>query len=371
MKLVCSPDDQARLTVEREKVSFYGIPMERNISPLSDVGSLLEWLRLLRRIRPDAINVGTPKAGLLGGLAAWLARVPKRVYVVRGLRLEGATGPLASLLWIMERLSTALATDVVIVSPSLACELLDRKLVAAKKSWLIGQGSSNGVNAPAIAARAEQVDRLAMRRELGIAPDAFCVGYIGRVTKDKGVGTLLEAFRSGRLAEDVDLVIIGSVEDPALADEMDSLGDRVHVLPWTNDVWGTLPIMDALCLPTRREGFPNVVLEAASASIPTVTTRATGAVDSVIDGKTGVIVDIDDPASLTEALNELAADPELVQQYGAAAQERARQDFVPEFIWRGLEAILTGDYGAEGLTRLDQLRNVTHFGEPAQSRVWH
>lgn len=357
--LACSPDEEARLTVEREQIAFHGISTQRDISPISDIRSLWRWISFLRKTRPHAVNVGTPKAGLLGSLAAWLTGVPKRIYVVRGLRLEGARGYLALILWIMERLTLALATDVVVVSRSLAKELLERKLVPAEKSWIIGEGSSNGVDAPTIAARVNQVDRYELRRKHGIPPEAVSVGFIGRVTKDKGVGTLIEAFVSGHLSKDIQLVIVGAVEDSELAEEVSALGDRVHVLPWTSDLWGTLPILDVLCLPTRREGFPNVVLEAASAGIPTVTTRATGAVDSVVDAVTGFTVDVDDSVGLTEALNQYVVDPSLLKRHGTAAKLRAQQDFAPEVIWRGLQALLRGDYQAEGLTRIDKLRKIT------------
>ncbi|RMB61889.1 glycosyltransferase family 4 protein [Tessaracoccus antarcticus] len=366
--LACTPDDEALLTVDREHIAFHGIPTERNISPAADVRALYGWLRLLRRLRPDAVNVGTPKAGLLAGLAAWITRVPKRIYVVRGLRLEGTKGLFLKVLWVMEWISAAVATDVVVVSRSLAHELLDRKLVTPRKAWLIGRGSSNGVDASRIASRAAEVDRSGLRREIGFSEETLVVGFVGRVSKDKGVGTLIQAFASGRLLPNIELLLIGAVEDPALAASTETLGDRVKVLPWTSDLWGTLPVLDVLCLPTRREGFPNVVLEAASAGIPTVTTRATGAIDSIVDGETGILVDVDDSEGLVVTLNMLADDASLVQRLGKAARERAVNDFQPETIWRGLADILSDRYEAEGLTRLDRLGELENDEKKSERR---
>lgn len=353
--LACSPDRQAALAVEREGIAFHAIPTQRAISLLADLRTLRLWVSFLRSERPDAVNVGTPKAGLLGGLAAWALRVPKRLYVCRGLRLEGSSGPLALVLWVMERLSTAVATDVVVVSRSLADELLARHLVNARKAWLIGEGSSNGVDAATIAARAAAIDSADLRAEHGIPAAAVTVGFVGRLAPDKGVDTLLAALRQIEVACDVHLVVIGAVEDPGVEARLATLGDRVHVLGWTSDLWAKWPILDVLCLPTRREGFPNVVLEAAAAGIPTVTTRATGAVDSVVDGVTGFLVNIDDSSSLARALTRLATDHDLRQQMGTRARERAFDSFSPQRIWGGLEALLDGTYASPDLQRLDRL----------------
>jgi glycosyltransferase involved in cell wall biosynthesis len=138
---------------------------------------------------------------------------------------------------------------------------------------------------------------------------------------------------------DAVLLTVGDVEDADLADELSALGDRWHSVEWLEDVAPALLACDVLCLPTHREGFPNVVLEAAAAGRPTVTTTATGARDSVIDGVTGFLVPVGAPTGLAKALAELAADPALRERLGAAARVRAVEDFAPADVWRGLEAV--------------------------------
>ena len=113
-------------------------------------------------------------------------------------------------------------------------------------------------------------------------------------------------------------------------------------MEWTDDVWGHLAAMDALCLPTLREGFPNVVLEAAAAGLPVVTTTATGAVDSVVEGQTGFLIPVGDDAALVARLNTLADQPDLAASMGAAGRQRVLEHFGQEQIWRGIEHILTG-----------------------------
>lgn len=351
--LCTTPDVEARLAAGREQVLLKGISMKRGIAPLSDAVSLTRWIYFLMRFRPDVINVGTPKAGLLGGIAGWVTRVPKRVYLVRGLRLEGSRPPLSWVLWLMERLAIAVATDVVVVSLSLGREMLGRRLIPRGKGWLIGAGSSNGIDANAIARRVSEVDRGELRCAIGIPHDAFVIGFIGRITPDKGLQTLLSAFGRTR-SRLLHLLIVGDVEHETLANLIDLLGPRVHRLPWTDDVWGILSAVDVLSLPSRREGFPTVVLEAAAAGVPAITTRVTGAVDSVEDGKTGLLHDVDDVDSLAKTIEHLASSPNLVGELGRAAMHRARTEFRQETVWSGMASIMEGLPSAE-VTELESL----------------
>lgn len=321
----------------RPGVSCHVIDMAREPSLAKDVRALISWIRLLRRLRPQVINLGTPKASLLGGIAAWITCVPRRIYVVRGLRLEGFTGLKRAILWAFEALTMATSTHVLPVSASLARRVRELRLTSKKRIQpVIGSGSSNGVDAAVIQAGARG-KREATRTALGIPQDAFVVGFVGRLVGDKGIPTLIQALRDPRLA-DVACLVVGDAEEGGLAEEFSRTANVVwagHV----QDIWAQLAAMDVLALPTKREGFPNVVLEAASVAVPTVTTRATGAIDSVVDGVTGVQFDYGDAAALAEALVLLKDDPSLRQRLGSAAQQRAESDFDPKVIWRGLRAL--------------------------------
>lgn len=347
--LATTPDPKAYAAAEREGTAFHPLPMSRSISLVSDLKALRGWVRLIGRLRPDVVNVGTPKASLLGSFAAFLRRVPKRIYVMRGLRLEGARGPMAAVLWLMERLTIACATDVIFVSRSLAAEAAGRGLGARRKGWIIGEGSSNGVDVDALRARAGGTDRAAVRAELGVEDDDFVVGFVGRIARDKGLDTLLRAFLVLAPSRNVRLLVVGGVEDEELAAQVRALGDRVVMTGDVDNVPHHLLAMDVLCLPTKREGFPNVVLEAGAMGLPVVTTRATGAVDSVIDGETGLLVDVDDHQGLAHALEKLHADPSAARAMGECALERVVRDFTPESVWQGVLAIMTNDYRAGGL----------------------
>jgi len=299
---------------------------------------MIAWVRLLRRVRPDVLNVSTPKAGLIGALAGWFLRVPKRVYVVRGLRLESERGMRRKLLYLMERLTIACSTDVIAVSHSLRDELLAFGLTGLKQPAVLGHGSSNGVDALGIQSRLDLLDRSTVRRDLGVPDEStFVVAFIGRIRRDKGVPELVDALALAR-CRNAFLVTVGDTEEPELTTKLKSLGDRWIPIEWLDDVAPVLLACDVLCLPTHREGFPNVVLEAAAAGRPVVTTTATGARDSVIDGTTGFLVPVKDSQALSQALKKLESDPALRMKLGGEARRRAREDYQPETIWRALDA---------------------------------
>lgn len=350
--LATTPGKYAEQAVRREGVAFRPIPMAREISLGADLHALRDWLRVLHEERPDVVNASTPKAGLLGMVASAFSRIPRRVYVVRGLRLEGAHGPTLGVLWAAEWLTMRLATDLVFVSESLAEAAFSRRLGRGTRAWIVGGGSSNGVDADAVAAEAASVDPGAMRDRLGLDRNRLVAGFIGRITRDKGVGTIAEAAADPALSPRWQFLAVGDVEDETLAAELDADGNVVRI-GYSDEVWAVLAAVDVLVLPTLREGFPNVVLEAASVGTPTLTTRATGAIDSVIDGETGRLFDIGDAGALVRHLNALADDPGRIAVMGRAAKERVHREFVPERIWGGVREIMAGRAPSELVRRLD------------------
>lgn len=334
--VVSSPGPGLDALRGEQGLTVHALRMAREPSPLADARALLSWIALLRRVRPDAISVGTPKAGLLGGLAARWTRVPWRIYHLRGLRLETTTGVRRSILAILERTAMASSNMVISVSASLRQRVVDLGLVDGSRIRVLGHGSSNGVELPARPPSAEE--RAAARQRLGLEPQPPVVGFVGRLTPDKGLDVLAAA--RALLAErgvDHQLLIVGGVDeqaDPAILDALRSVGRPPIETGQVPDARSFYAAMDLLCLPTLREGFPNVVLEAAAAGIPAVTTDATGAVDSVVDGATGLIAAVGDPGSLADRLQELLeATAGARRAMGQAARERAGRDFSRDQVW--------------------------------------
>jgi glycosyltransferase involved in cell wall biosynthesis len=172
-----------------EGVTLRHLPFRREPAPLDDLRALRSTIALIREIRPDIVNASTPKAGLLGMLAAWLCRVPVRVYVVRGLRVETVSGLRRALLWTLERLAFACANRVVFNSVSLRHAAERQRLIGADRGEVLGAGSGNGIDTSRFGSNtASQGD---VRRDLGLAVDVPVVGFVGRLTNDKGITDLV------------------------------------------------------------------------------------------------------------------------------------------------------------------------------------
>lgn len=346
--LVASPGPFLDQVADREGVATVSLQMERDISPFADFRSLVRAVRYVRRINPHIVNAGTPKAGLIIGLAAAINRVPVRIYTMRGLRLETAHGLRRWLLWCMEWLTCHAAHRVVVVSPSLlerACKL---RLTARSKAVVIGRGSSNGIAADRFATDGGDSDTAGetMRALTGIPSGAPVIGFVGRLSPDKGLRELLAAHKIVRRSHpDAALLIVGDIDrgakSPIPSDRQARIAAGIFLTGRLIDPVPAFHAMDILALPTFREGFPNVSLEAAAAGKPVVTTFATGARDSVIDGVTGILVPPGESASLAGALATILAMPDRGRSMGAAGSRWVREEFTPEEIWLGLHSLYT------------------------------
>jgi glycosyltransferase involved in cell wall biosynthesis len=262
-------------------------------------------------------------------MAAMLCGVPTRVYFLRGLRLETSTGLKRRILLAAERLASACSHVVLCNSDSLRNQALALRVAPEAKLRLLGGGSSNGVD----------VERFSpgpgiLRARLGLPPDAPVVGFVGRLTRDKGLPELVEAFDAILAARpQAHLLLVGWFD--ASEDALDrGLRSRIKNHPhihMTGFVADTAPYyraMDVMVLPTWREGFPNVVLEAAASGIPVVTTLCTGSRDSVVPEVTGLLIPPGYPVAIFEAVLQLLRNPERRSRMGEAARAWVLENYV-------------------------------------------
>ncbi|MGA2568880.1 MAG: glycosyltransferase family 4 protein [Terracidiphilus sp.] len=319
--LVCGPGGFADRAASLAGVKRIVVPMHRSIAPFADCLSLLRLWLLIGRRRPDLVEFSTPKAGLLGMLAAKLRAVPRRVYMLRGLRLERSNGFKRRVLLAAERLACACAHAVLCNSESLRAEALALRLAPAAKLRVLGQGSSIGVD----------IDRFSpgpsnVRERFRIPDDARLIGFVGRFTRDKGLTELIDAFDRILVAQpSARLLLVGwfdNAEDALDSEHRRRILDnrRIHCTGFVGDTAPYYRAMDVAVLPTWREGFPNVVLEASATGIPVVTTECTGARDSVVPEVTGLLVPPGHPEAISEAVVKLLRDPERRQRMGLAAR---------------------------------------------------
>lgn len=341
--VVSSPGPALDALAAREGVVAHPLMMEREISPTQDLQSLVQWVRVVRRVRPDVVVVGTPKAGLLGGFASAVCGVPRRVYLLRGARFEGVDGARGGLLRAVEWVTCASVHHVIAVSPSLAWLALHARIVQPRKLAVVGHGSSNGVDLERF--HPPTADERALARSAwGLRSDDVSIAFIGRLHADKGLSVLREslAVLMKSTANPVVVLLAGPNEG---ADLDLQGGDRLEIrrLGHVEDIPGLLHATDVLVLPTQREGFPNVVLEAAASGLPVVTTDATGAVDSVVDGVTGFTVAKADSEAFGSALLKLTQNAALRSRYGRAGRRRAEAGFARQMVWEGMYREYLGD----------------------------
>ena len=336
--MVSSPGHELE-SMARNGVATWAIPMEREISPLRDVRSLWALWRLFRKLRPDIVNVGTPKAGLLGTLAAWMAGVPCVVYTLRGLRLETTSGGKRLLLRLVEGTVCKLADSVRCVSLSVQKNVIDLGIAQPQKTCVVANGTSNGIDIQRYMPLSKN-SKIAenLRLSLGVPAGARVLGFVGRFTRDKGVEELYRAFTCLKADHpDLRLLMVGDFEsgDPVRAGLRSSIDTDPNVIQtgFVSDVAPYYSIMDVLAFPTHREGFPGVPLEAQAAEVPVVASNATGAIDSVLDGVTGFVVPVGDVDQLQHAIGQLLDGPDLRKRMGRAGREWVVHNFRCEIVW--------------------------------------
>lgn len=321
VSVVSAPGELLWRAAQAEGAEAFPLAMQRGIAPISDVVALFRVWRLIRSLEPDIVEFSTPKAGLLGSLAAKLCGVPVRIYFLRGLKLEGSRGMKRQLLLLAERMTANCVHAVLCNSHSLRREAMALGVDSYEKLIVLGDGSSNGVD----------LDRFSpgpsdLRERLGIPRTARVAGFVGRLTVDKGIPELIEAFATILKSDPWSYLLLVGWFD-ASEDALDSgVRTRIESHPriiCTGFVSDTAPYyraMDVFVLPSWREGFPNVALEAAASGIPVITTHCTGAMDAVVSEVTGFVVPPGHPEALSETVLTLFRNPKRRHQMGIAAR---------------------------------------------------
>lgn len=301
------------------------LPIERKISPWRDLLVLIQLVNLFRRERFDLVHSIMPKTGLLSMLAAWAAGVRNRIHIFTGQVWVTKQGWKRRSLKMFDRLIVLFATHVLADSPSQRDFLVSEGILSKGQGIVIGHGSICGVDADRFHSDGQIRDK--KRTELNVSLDQTLILFLGRLNHDKGILDLAAAFAeiaSNRV--DVVLVLVGAEEDVAFARVQEICGvhcERLRRVHFTANPECYMTAADIFCLPSYREGFGQVIIEAGATGVPTVATRIYGVTDAVEDGKTGLLFSAGDVASLTQLLLRLIDDRHLRQEMGEAARVRA------------------------------------------------
>ena len=334
LTIVCSPGQELdNLETELGVVSV-GISMERKPSPLADLRSLIHLVRFMRRNRFDVVHSSTPKAGLLTAFACLLSRAPVRLHTFTGQPWVELKGLRKSIPRTCDRITAKLMTHCYADSSSQRDFLIREGVISKHKISVIGKGSISGVDVERFSPkRWGGKAAIQTRCELEISQTSPVIAFLGRITRDKGIVELLGAFKEvSRKRPDVELLLVGPYEperDPLPQDIVEAIASdrRVHNVGFTSVPEKFLGVAEIFCLPSYREGFGSVVIEAAAMGLPAVATSIVGLMDAVEDGKTGILVPPKTVNPLKDALLRLLENKELRLEMGRAARERAIRDF--------------------------------------------
>jgi len=320
--------------VENEKCQHKTVPFTRKITPLTDLACLVELVSLFRELKPQIVHTQTPKAGLLGMIAAWIARVPVRIHTVAGLPLMEARGFRKLVLTMSEKITYRFATRVYSNSMSLR-EYLHKAFGLPKdKTGVIGNGSSNGIDTLKFS-RNEQavIGAQQIRRLHGIMDDELVFCFVGRLVKDKGVQELVDAFtRLKAGSQKLRLILLGHFES-----DLDPLDENTRAIiesderivspGFRSEVSAYMAASDVFVFPSYREGFPNVVLQACAMELPSIVTDINGSNEIIRNGDNGLIVKTRDVEGLYEAMKLLSTDVALRKSLGGQARSEVVRKF--------------------------------------------
>jgi glycosyltransferase involved in cell wall biosynthesis len=346
VELVTSPDASCRVVNRVEGVPVHTVHMARGMSPLADLVSVLAMVRLLLRVRPSIVHSYTAKAGLVAMLAAWICRVPLRIHTFTGLVFPTQSGPKRTLLIYTDRLICACATHVVPEGQGVKGDL-ERYGVTGKPLKLIGHGNIAGVETRHFRRRIDHVERASrsLARRLGLKKGEFVFCFIGRLNRDKGISELLEAFAG--MPGSTRLVLVGALDQTAPISKHDqSIIDahpRIHATGFLADIRPALCLADILVLPSYREGFPNVVLQASAMEVPVIATDISGSNEAIEPGFNGWLVPPRSSSALRDAMRTALETPAAVRRrMGALGRQRIEQRFEQKQHWKNMVEFYNG-----------------------------
>ncbi len=391
---VSADEQELRRVASKYGVPHYHVEMTRAITPIKDLAAVWKLYRFLKKEKPEIVHSHTPKAGLVGMMAAWFAGVPVRMHTVAGLPLLEATGAKRTVLNMVEKITHAFATKVYPNSFAMRDIISREGFCAPGKLKVLGNGSSNGIDTEYFSPSAIPfVTITSLRAELGISDDDFVFIFVGRLVGDKGINELVEAFVKakvegkvevevkgccsakevasppvadrndrveveamveakvededegerdfGRHGRNVKLLLVGPLEEeldallPETLEAIQSHPDLISV-GYQDDVRPYFALSDALAFPSYREGFPNVVLQAGAMELPSIVTDINGCNEIIEEGKNGMIIPVKDSAALGQAMERMLGNPARYRFMKGNARPLIESRYRQDLVWEAL-----------------------------------
>jgi glycosyltransferase involved in cell wall biosynthesis len=338
---VSSDKENLKQYEQKNNIRTQYIPLTRKITPIKDLIAVFKLYTFLKKEKPQIVHTHTPKAGVVGMLAAFLAKVPLRLHTVAGLPLVESHGLKKTILHQVEKITYKLATNVYPNSNGLQSIILKEKLTNTKKLKIIANGSSNGIDTAYFSKTHFTLTQLENKKnELGIASSDFVFVFVGRLVSDKGINELVTAFNTLQTTElpNSTLLLVGNCEetlDPLLPKTLALLKNnpKIKSVGWQEDVRIFYGISNVLVFPSYREGFPNVVLQAGAMELPAIVTNINGCNEIITHNDNGLIVAKKDVASLKNAMLTIAQQKDLYKKLQRNTRLKIVTKYQQQQVW--------------------------------------
>lgn len=346
LHVICSPSHQIKNYSKEKGFIFKEVVILRSISIFQDIKSIFSICNYISKNNIDIVIGHTPKGALLSIIAAYICRVPKRIYFRHGLVYETSKGFKRALLISLDRLTSRLATQIVCVSPSVYKRSLEDKLNKKEKQVILSRGTCNGVDTNRFTrSLINQSKTNDLKKKLEIPDNAFVIGYTGRLVRDKGIIELVDAFVN--LSKEYDnayLLLVGMLEkrDALPIETVAIINENTRIINTglieNSEIDYYYSLMDVFTLPSYREGFPTSVLEASSMELPIITTKVTGCIDSILENESGLFVN-HSSEEIRNAIEFFILDDTRRVKFGQAGRQFMVDFFDQKIIWECIESL--------------------------------
>ena len=339
--LVSAQKEQLEKLAKEQGVAYFPLEMTRKITPLQDLRCLFQLVRFLRKVKPHIVHSHTPKAGIIGMLAAFIARVPVRMHTVAGLPLMEAKGIKKRILYAVERLTYRCATHLYPNSKGLMDFIQKKHLDEKTLLQIIGKGSSNGIDMGYFNTDSISDQELTKcKKKWAIAQDDFVFLFIGRLVGDKGINELVAAFQQliSKLPK-AKLLLVGTQEptlDPLAKSTINAIDQNPRIIStgYQQDVRPFLKIAQVFVFPSYREGFPNVVLQAGAMGVPCIVSNINGCNEIIEDEVNGFVVPPKQIQPLVKKMQSLYEDAEQRNTFIQRTQTLIAANFERAQYWK-------------------------------------
>lgn len=340
--IACSPSDEFINYSELKHFKAFPLVILRSINPIQDLKSIYKLRNYIQLHNIQTVIGHTPKGAMVGMMAAKWAKVPKRVYFRHGVMYETSTGIKRWILKTVERVTAFCANKIVNVSESVAKVSVLEKLNNPNKQLLLNKGTCNGIDIKRFMPNKSSQITVDLQHTLGIKDTDFVLGYVGRLVNDKGINELIDAWKLLLQKPNFNgkLLLVGPFETrDSISDDLKDYVTNEPSIIHTGLVKDVIPyynLMNVFILPSYREGFPTVVLEASAMQIPIITTQKTGCIDSIIPNKTGIFTQLL-PEDIVKNISYYYEHPLIAKEHGINGRDLVITNFDQHVIWEEIQ----------------------------------